>query len=418
MKKRYFAILIAFMIVFSYIPFIGAKVIAATTITRVDITVEPPIVGDTINKIYENYGGYQYDRPDKDAVATVPASAGYLVDGSNWILYDPNYGDAGNFYGTFQANTDYYASTLIVPKDGYTFSESCQYYVNGQKAVFAGGAGYGIAVCGKVRAVSKYTVSFNFNGGTNKSLSITSPVVQGTQITLPSVTTSNVTAPANKVFDAYEINGTRYNPGSKYTVNANTIIKLLWKDAQQSYTYNINLSNYNTKPLYGKSTPKYTITKNDSKINSINTQGTHWAKLNNGTWQAYTASTMNAGTYRYEVCLQVQKIQNNSQYEIVANIGNSKTIKLNNIKLDNSNSQYTLVYGFIDQYTLSNPNTTKKGDLDRNGVVDANDASVALELYKAQSATSDDIKIGDMDRNNLIDANDASLILEYYKTHQ
>ena len=59
-----------------------------------------------------------------------------------------------------------------------------------------------------------------------------------------------------------------------------------------------------------------------------------------------------------------------------------------------------------------------QGDLDRNGVVDANDASVALELYKAQNATSDDIKIGDMDRNNLIDANDASLILEYYKTHQ
>ena len=28
-----------------------------------------------------------------------------------------------------------------------------------------------------------------------------------------------------------------------------------------------------------------------------------------------------------------------------------------------------------------------------------------------------DIKIGDMDENGLIDANDASLILEYYKTH-
>ena len=59
-----------------------------------------------------------------------------------------------------------------------------------------------------------------------------------------------------------------------------------------------------------------------------------------------------------------------------------------------------------------------KGDLDKNGVVDANDASVALELYKAQNATAEDIAIGDMDENNLIDANDASLILEYYKTHQ
>ena len=59
-----------------------------------------------------------------------------------------------------------------------------------------------------------------------------------------------------------------------------------------------------------------------------------------------------------------------------------------------------------------------KGDLDRNKVVDANDASVVLELYKAQNATAEDIAIGDMDNNNLIDANDASLILEYFKTHQ
>ena len=59
-----------------------------------------------------------------------------------------------------------------------------------------------------------------------------------------------------------------------------------------------------------------------------------------------------------------------------------------------------------------------KGDLDKNNVVDANDASVALELYKAQNATQEDIAIGDMDNNNLIDANDASLILEYFKTHQ
>ncbi len=58
------------------------------------------------------------------------------------------------------------------------------------------------------------------------------------------------------------------------------------------------------------------------------------------------------------------------------------------------------------------------GDLDRNDVVDANDASVALELYKAQNATAEDIDIGDMENNNLIDENDASLILEYFKTHQ
>ena len=63
-------------------------------------------------------------------------------------------------------------------------------------------------------------------------------------------------------------------------------------------------------------------------------------------------------------------------------------------------------------------NDLLKGDLDGNNVVDANDASVALELYKAQNATAEDVAVGDMDNNNLIDANDASLILEYFKTHQ
>lgn len=56
-----------------------------------------------------------------------------------------------------------------------------------------------------------------------------------------------------------------------------------------------------------------------------------------------------------------------------------------------------------------------KGDLDRNNVVDANDASVALEIFKAENQTAEDLKYGDMDGNGLIDANDASLILEEYK---
>lgn len=59
-----------------------------------------------------------------------------------------------------------------------------------------------------------------------------------------------------------------------------------------------------------------------------------------------------------------------------------------------------------------------KGDLDKNGVVDANDASIALELFKSEKIQALDIKIGDMDGNNLLDANDASLILELYKTNK
>lgn len=55
------------------------------------------------------------------------------------------------------------------------------------------------------------------------------------------------------------------------------------------------------------------------------------------------------------------------------------------------------------------------GDLDRNGIIDANDAAYALELYKNGYWTDEDLQIGDLDENEIIDSNDASLILELYK---
>lgn len=59
-----------------------------------------------------------------------------------------------------------------------------------------------------------------------------------------------------------------------------------------------------------------------------------------------------------------------------------------------------------------------KGDLDRNNLVDANDASIALEIFKNENQTDEDLKYGDMDDNGIIDANDASLILELYKINE
>ena len=57
----------------------------------------------------------------------------------------------------------------------------------------------------------------------------------------------------------------------------------------------------------------------------------------------------------------------------------------------------------------------QKGDADGNGVIDSNDASTALFLYKTNS-NIDDLKNCDMDNNGVIDSNDASLILELYKS--
>lgn len=59
-----------------------------------------------------------------------------------------------------------------------------------------------------------------------------------------------------------------------------------------------------------------------------------------------------------------------------------------------------------------------KGDVDNNGSIDANDASIILELYKSGQATAEQIKYADMDSNGILDANDASLILELYKVNK
>ena len=61
-------------------------------------------------------------------------------------------------------------------------------------------------------------------------------------------------------------------------------------------------------------------------------------------------------------------------------------------------------------------NDLLKGDLDGNNVVDANDASMILELYKNGNITNNEVLVGDLDSNDIIDANDASLILELFKT--
>ena len=90
-------------------------------------------------------------------------------------------------------------------------------------------------------------------------------------------------------------------------------------------------------------------------------------------------------------------------------------IEIHDVNLIYLSEATTVIYTSVN---IGENNQVLKGDLDKNNVVDANDASVALELYKAQNATAEDVAIGDMDNNDLIDANDASLILEYYKTHQ
>lgn len=79
---------------------------------------------------------------------------------------------------------------------------------------------------------NQYTVSFDSNGGTGTMDSKT--VAASSKYTLPAC---GFTAPDKKEFDAWEIDGTRYEVGASIEVNGNITVKALWKDAAPAATY-------------------------------------------------------------------------------------------------------------------------------------------------------------------------------------
>lgn len=56
------------------------------------------------------------------------------------------------------------------------------------------------------------------------------------------------------------------------------------------------------------------------------------------------------------------------------------------------------------------------GDLDKNGVVNSNDAALVLDLYNSDIKTDDYMLIADIDNNGVINSTDAALILDMYNS--
>jgi len=68
------------------------------------------------------------------------------------------------------------------------------------------------------------------------------------------------------------------------------------------------------------------------------------------------------------------------------------------------------------EWVITTPEPSyKKGDINKDGLVDSADAAIALNLYKYNNATTEDIQIGDMDENGMIDSADAAMILNVFK---
>ena len=169
--------------------------------------------------------------------------------------------------------------------------------------------------------------------------------------------------------------------------------------------------------MYAMATKTINVTVNPIKIRAVSAQVED--KYKDGQTNATVTNV------RFEGLLEQDSLVLGRDYSVLAffenaDAGFNKKVYVS-VALSSTNlaKRYTLQNtdlissGNIIDTTIS----VLKGDLDKNGVVDANDASIALEIYKSQNATAEDILIGDMDDNNLIDANDASLILEVYKTN-
>lgn len=175
-----------------------------------------------------------------------------------------------------------------------------------------------------------------------------------------------------------------------------------------SITYSINGQAYTAVPSFNKDTYTYTI------------------KLPDNTPSNATITTKSEG-YMQKLIDQNSSLKDIDSGLVITEANTSLSNGMATVRVTNT-FDVTGTYGsMIDKTLSSNPNRTYtikftkfnflKGDIDRNGVVDANDASLALEKYKINEWSQDDLKYGDMDENNLIDANDASLILEVYKTN-
>ena len=74
------------------------------------------------------------------------------------------------------------------------------------------------------------------------------------------------------------------------------------------------------------------------------------------------------------------------------------------------------VIGDINEY--KNISVGKCGDINKDGIVNADDAADAIEIFKTNAQTKENIAVGDINNDGKVDAEDAALIIEYFKTHK
>ena len=127
----------------------------------------------------------------------------------------------------------------------------------------------------------------------------------------------------------------------------------------------------------------------------------------------------------FEGLLEKDKLEINKDYIVSAlfdtpDIGKDKTVYLN-VALTKTN--------LAKSYVIENENITMKseikppfaflkGDINLDGIINADDAADAIEIFKTNAQTAENKAKGDMNDDGKVDAEDAALIIEYFKTHK
>ena len=190
---------------------------------------------------YLDVGGFNATEAGKKGTVTVrtkrdiDVSATFERDPYKAIIsFDP-WGGSGSM-GPFEARWtgNYYTYTLPQNQfkaaegkmfqswyyNGYYYDPGATIRVDGDSTVYA---------IWMKKPVETVTVSFDGNGGSSSMAD--QNVEKGKAYVLPDC---GFTAPANKEFKAWEVNGQEKAVGDSITVNANTTIKAIWKDKLQS----------------------------------------------------------------------------------------------------------------------------------------------------------------------------------------
>lgn len=92
-----------------------------------------------------------------------------------------------------------------------------------------------VSVTATYKEVGQYTVSFDANGGTGTISS--QNVNEGSEFTLPECT---FVAPTNQVFKCWSVNNEEKAVGDKIVINADVVVKAIWKGIPQTISFNAN----------------------------------------------------------------------------------------------------------------------------------------------------------------------------------